>query len=241
MLVVVGPMRLSGIDYDDFALSAANTMKAVVAPLLAGAIWLIAFLHWARWRYVFRDGRRLPMTRLWWALPILMAVVAVLALAGAGWRRFSVADVVALVLACILVGFTEETLFRGVILRSLRQGTRSEAAALGWTTLWFGAFHLTNLLLGEPGAVVQVVLAGLSGVAFYVLRRGTGVLLAAMVLHGLWDFSTFIAGAHPGEGVIVDIASVLLVAIYPLAALVLILLLIRSRHILATRAVTEGG
>ena len=159
-------------------------------PLAAGAVWLVAFLLWARWDFVFRDARRLPMGAFLWALPVVMVVTLVLQLLGVDWSAFEPGHLLTVLAAAVLVGFTEETLFRGVILRSLRQGDRSEAAVIGWLTLWFGGFHLTNLLLDEPGAVIQVVFAGLSGLAFYLARRGTSVLVAAMVLRrvvGLLD------------------------------------------------------
>lgn len=44
---------------------------------------------------------------------------------------------------------------------------------------WFGA--------------IQVVLAALSGILLYVFRRATGLLWPAMVAHGLWDISIFLA------------------------------------------------
>ena len=112
----------------------------------------------------------------------------------------------------------------------MRQGDRSEAAAIGWMTLWFGGFHLTNLLLDEPGASSRSCFAGLSGVAFYLVRRGTSVLVAAMVLHGSWDFSTFLAGVHPGDGGLSSAANFLVAVIYPLAAVTLVVLLVRERR-----------
>lgn len=238
VMLVVGLMRVSGVEYEHFFDTARTTLRSAVLPLAVGAVWLIAFLLWSRWDFVFRDARRLSSGAMVWALPIVMAVSLVLGLVGVAWDQFEVSHVLAVLLASVLVGFTEETLFRGVVLRALRQGTRSEAAALGWTTLWFGAFHLTNLLLGEPGAVVQVFFAGLAGLGFYLVRRGTGVIVAAMVLHGSWDFSAFLVGVQPGDGFASSLGSFLIPVVYVLAAVTLVVLLVRYRHDPARDAIT---
>ncbi|WP_456789801.1 CPBP family intramembrane glutamic endopeptidase [Cellulomonas sp. P5_C5] len=240
VVIVIGLMLASGVGYEDFFDTADSTLRSAVLPLAVGAVWLVAFLVWARWDFVFRDARRLPMGVLLWALPVVMVVTLVLQLLGVDWSAFEPAHVLAVLAAAVLVGFTEETLFHEVILRALRQGDRSEAAAVGWLSLWFGGFHLTNLLLSEPGAVIQVVFAGLSGVAFYLVRRGTTVLVAAMVLHGSWDFSTFLAGVHPGDGGFTSAANFLVAVVYPLAAVTLVVLLVRERRRPARDAVTPA-
>lgn len=238
VVLVVGLMRVSGVQYEHFFDTASTTLRSAVLPLAVGAVWLIAFLAWSRWDFVFRDARRLSAGGVVWALPIVMAVSLVLGLLGVSWDQLDATHVLAVLVASVLVGFTEETLFRGIVLRSLRQGTRSEAAALGWTTLWFGAFHLTNLLLGEPGAVLQMFFAGLAGLGFYLARRGTGALVAAMVLHGSWDFSTFLSGLHPGDGVVNDVGAFLLPVVYLLAAGTLVVVLVRYRRTPAREAIT---
>ena len=73
----------------------------------------------------------------------------------------------------------------------------------GWvwflTSALFGLMHLANALLGAPllSSLQQAGLAFASGTAFYILRRVTGSLIGAMVLHGLWDVSVFAVGHAP--------------------------------------------
>lgn len=239
VVLVVGLMRASGIGYEHFFDSAGSTLRSAVLPLAVGALWLVAFLWWARWDHVWRDARRLPTGWLLWSLPVVVLATTLLRLVGVEWGAFDVEHVLAVATASALVGFAEETLFRGVVLRALRQGRRSEAAAALWTTLWFGAFHLTNLLLDEPGAVLQVVFAGLSGLAFYLARRGTGTIVAAMALHGLWDFSTFLSGTHAVDGAATSTAGFLTVVVYGLAAVLVVVVGVRERRRPAAEAV--GG
>ena len=57
----------------------------------------------------------------------------------------------------------------------------------------FGMSHLINIARGANRAATigQVFTAFLAGTVFYILRRTTGSLVWAMLLHGLWDFSVF--------------------------------------------------
>jgi hypothetical protein len=58
--------------------------------------------------------------------------------------------------------------------------------------------HLFNIVGGAPviGTLGQVALAAISGFVFYLIRRGTGLIIYAMIGHGLWDMSTFLTINH---------------------------------------------
>jgi membrane protease YdiL (CAAX protease family) len=144
---------------------------------------------------VWRDPERLPMTRamnvaVWF---FVIAIVARFALTD--WSAVDLPLLLVVIGAGVLVGFAEEALFRGIVLRSLRSGGRDEARAALWTAVGFGVFHLPNLLVsgGEPIQAAQVVVAGITGVALYLFRRRWGFILPAMIAHGIWDMSTFLA------------------------------------------------
>ena len=99
------------------------------------------------------------------------------------------------------MGFAEETLFRGIILRSLRTKMRAEFWVMLWSSLWFGFFHATNLANGSPlGQVVgQCLLASTAGVLLYFSPRWRGLLVLGMVAHGLWDMSVFLPASDNGN------------------------------------------
>lgn len=198
-LIMPGLMAVSGVPYDDLFLTVDNAFKGVLIPLAAGAVFLVAVLAWLRWDHVFGDPGRLPMSWLLWAPVVLMALGAVIRLFGVpGDIPF---DLIGVIIACgILVGFTEETLFRGILLRALRAGERPEVQIALIVSLAFGLFHLTNLGVGSPVAavIVQVVIASISGFVLYLARRAFGLLLAGMVLHGIWDMSTFLLVTEDG-------------------------------------------
>ena len=58
----------------------------------------------------------------------------------------------------------------------------------------FGHFHLPNLVVGSgPTQHVQIFLAAISGATLYAFRRYRGLILTAMIAHGLWDASLFLS------------------------------------------------
>lgn len=240
-IVFVGGAAASGYTYDELFSSTRSTLLAGVLPLTAGALLLIGFVRWSRWDQIFSDQPRLSRRRAWWFLPALMVVVIVASLLGTEWSAFTSAHVLAMLLAAALVGFAEETLFRGILLRSLREGERSEASAMGWTTVAFGLFHLTNLALAEWGAPLQVVFAALAGVGLYLARRQTGVLVAAMALHATWDFATFVHGPEPADNVADSVANGFLPIVYLAAAVTFLAILARERHHRRDASRVPGG
>ena len=115
-------------------------------------------------------------------------------LVGVMWSSVPPALLLAIIASGVGVGLAEELLFRGIFLRSLREGGRSEAAAAIWTGVCFGLFHVPNMFMGM-GLIggLQVILAALSGIILYVFRRYTLLIWPAMIAHCMWDISTFLA------------------------------------------------
>lgn len=70
------------------------------------------------------------------------------------------------------------------------------------SSLRFGLIHVPNMLFGQGiGATVQQVFFAFAiGTAYYVTRRISGALVVTMLLHAMWDFSTFIQG-HSVDGI----------------------------------------
>ena len=61
------------------------------------------------------------------------------------------------------------------------------------STLLFGLMHLPNWHFGAgPGATAQVGPAFMGGSMLYLTRRVSGTLVLAMLVHGFWDFASFI-------------------------------------------------
>jgi len=95
----------------------------------------------------------------------------------------------------LMVGFSEEVMFRGFLLSALR-GVMGVWPAVILSSVVFGAIHVMNgFITGAwEGAVVQATMAGMSGLAFAALCIRTGSLWPGIVLHGLWDAGLFLMG-----------------------------------------------
>ena len=188
----------AGVPYTEWFKTAGNAWRIGVLSLAAGSAFLVVFVLVTRWDHLWRDPVRLPVTKVMKVAMVLWWVAIAVRLAGVRWGEVPMDLLAAVVASGVLVGFAEETLFRGIFLRGLREGGRAESSAAIWTAVAFGLFHLPNVFMGM-GAIglVQVFLAAVSGSLLYVFRRYYGAILPAMVAHGAWDISTFLAGGFP--------------------------------------------
>ncbi len=235
VMAFIGLSSTSGVAYSEFFASSGNAYRAAVLPLAAGSLVLILFTWWARWDFVFRDPAKLGMTFVLWIPVVLFTLGIVGHLIGVDWGTVPTGLLLAIIAAGVLVGFAEETLFRGIILRSLRTKQRAEGWVVLVSSLWFGFFHLTNVLNGSPlgGVIVQCLMASMVGATLYLFRRLSGLLVVGMIAHGLWDISTFLPAAESAAPT--NLAIQAGVVVFALVALLVIVA--RERRL----AVTSDG
>jgi hypothetical protein len=198
--VIVIVTNLGGVPFPEIGKSAETTLKGAVLPLGVAAVLLVittTALGW--WRPALFERQR---SQHRWPIiaPVVMAIAAVLNLFNTDWSKFDAAFLMSLLALGVLVGFSEELMSRGLLLTSLRSSVRE-----GWvwfiSSALFGLMHMLNVLTGGvfQDTIGQAGLAFASGTAFYIMRRVTGSLIWAMVLHGLWDVSVFSVGFAPKE------------------------------------------
>ena len=110
--------------------------------------------------------------------------------------------VVMILLNTLLVGFSEEVMFRGIFYSALRDRVSIWPSIL-WTSVAFGAVHVLNgFVTGDFGtATVQAFAAAASGLVFIAIRLRTGSLWVAIAYHALWDWILFI-GIAGAEGAV---------------------------------------
>lgn len=238
LLVVLGYSAIftvtaatSGIPYTEWFASAPNVWRTAVLPLVFGTVFLIAFLAWARWDGVFRDRERLSVPVILKLATALFAAGIAVHLVFVNWGGLDAAIVLPILITGVLVGFCEETLFRGILLRGIRAEGRSEATVAVGTSIAFGLFHLTNIITGSPLPAVlsQVLLATCSGIILYSFRRITGALIVAMIAHGMWDASLFLPAAPPTTAS-TFIGLILLVVVPAFGVIALVVVGRRERH-----------
>lgn len=200
LVVVVAIQATSGIPYTDWGDTAGNLWRGAVVALVVGAVVVAAVTTWLGWwRPALRERRR---TRARWTIiaPLLLLAALVGNLAGTTWSDVGADFLVAGLALGVVVGFNEELTSRGLLLVGLRGSTREVWVALV-SSLLFGLMHGVNIVLGQSvgETLPQIGNAVLQGLTFYILRRVTGSLVWAMLLHGAWDFSVFMLGATDGS------------------------------------------
>jgi membrane protease YdiL (CAAX protease family) len=203
--------KISGVGYDDLSASAENVRNAVVIPLTIIAIVLIAlttFFGW--WKPVLRDKKRVTG----WLIIVPIALV-VITLAGMNYVGLSESDAELLLwigIAVTLVGFSEELMFRGLIVVSFRS-TMKESHVWLWSSVAFSLLHLTNVLLGQAivPTATQMAVTFVLGSGLYIARRTTGLLVVPMIIHLVWDYSAFTAGGYGLAGTLSMLALLVVV------------------------------
>ncbi|MET3924992.1 CPBP family intramembrane glutamic endopeptidase [Devosia sp. 2618] len=174
----------------------ADEVTNNISPnLLVASLFIAACVIAFRWSDVaFKWPERPSELRLLW-LPLLYVLAFFSFTSVSGLPEPHV--IAFLAINTVLVGFSEEMAFRGVLFRGLL--TRLPIwPAIIVTTLLFGAVHSFNALTtGDlPAAIAQSVTAAISGLLFLAIVLRTGSILPAMLIHALWDFSNLLGTAN---------------------------------------------
>lgn len=195
-------LKLSCVGYENIADSPNNVLKAVVLPMLSGTILLTAIAKWSGWwNDLWHDKHKIRGHSWMHLFAILMAVGIVASLVSAKWGNATGQMIAYLFLGTAMVGYSEELLFRGMVLRGARGSGLSELKVMLAVALSFGLFHGANLFLGQDltATIQQIVFATINGAVFCMIFRKSGLLIVPMILHGLWDFSVFLKEATLGS------------------------------------------
>ncbi len=160
---------------------------SLILSLLAAL--LLAKMGW--WKAVgFRSPSR-PRDLWYFVLPLLPVVITLMV----GVEVTSPALLAQFFVITLLIGFAEETIFRGLMLHALKAHGFWRAAII--TALLFGLSHALNGLAGksmaETGA--QIFYAVAFGFAFAALVLKKGILWPLVIVHFLIDFASFLQRA----------------------------------------------
>jgi membrane protease YdiL (CAAX protease family) len=179
------------------------TGSVITATPTAVAVAVLA----TRWGWWQRSGWRAPDWRAMWLLwlpvaPVVALLVAVFA--GGYYPPSSVSHVVAASIAALLVGFNEETWFRGLLLEGLR--SRGVRFAVVVQAVIFGALHLLNYpAFGLSFSAVQALGAFGFGLVYGAGRVRIGAIWPFVLLHAVGDFPAILTGGRPAPPTAVDV------------------------------------
>jgi hypothetical protein len=101
----------------------------------------------------------------------------------------------------LLVGLSEELMFRSIMFRGLLARFRVWPAIL-LTSLLFGLVHSLNVFTtGQMDqAVLQSTAAFMQGLAYLAIRIRTRSVWPMVIVHALWDFSLMLPGTTRAAG-----------------------------------------
>jgi len=169
--------------------------------LIIVGLFLLGVVFYYRWQRLVGLKQADPPSSwrlVWFPLLIILVFVSIAVVQGLPPGQV----VFFILINSLLVGFEEELMFRGILFQGLLTRFNIWPAIL-LTSLLFGAVHASNgFITGDfAGAMVQVLQASLASIWFLALRLRTRSIYPAMLMHGLWDFSIFIAvKARSGGG-----------------------------------------
>jgi uncharacterized protein len=176
--VLVGTAaHFTSVSNDGVAALATTVLSVLAAGLLSALGW---------WRAV--GFRRAATPRdLLWVLPLLLPVIFSLFM---GLEFKSLLLTCELLIIALLIGFSEETIYRGLMLNALKAKGPWTAAIV--TSVLFGLSHSLNLLSGKSGVeiLIQVAYALAIGFGFAAVALRTGLLWPLILVHALIDFTS---------------------------------------------------
>jgi membrane protease YdiL (CAAX protease family) len=195
LVVVFGVWIATGIRYDDIGDTVETVQKGVVLAVGLGSVYLAVMttvLGW--WKPAIHEPRKVGGGWMW-IVPALLVVGAALNFAATKWGEIDGVGtyVLWLGIGTLFVGFSEELMTRGLAIVGGR-GAMHEKWVWAFSGALFALIHVPNALFGQDlgPTFQQVVFAFAVGLTYYVTRRIAGTLIVTMVLHAVWDFSTFI-------------------------------------------------
>jgi membrane protease YdiL (CAAX protease family) len=167
--------------------TAGNVLKSALIPVALSSLFVIAVATWLRWwpQIVSEPMRVQRWVRI---VPVTLLLAAAI---GASWGNLldqQAELVLVLVVLVLIVGFTEELMFRGVGLVMFRRMGLTEGKVALYSSIVFGAVHLSNALGTGTNAIFQAIVVSFTGYMLYLTRRWAGAIWLAMPVHSSQDF-----------------------------------------------------
>ncbi len=189
--------------------TAANVLIFYAVPIFIGCVILIVFgasVGWLRGLFATQ-----PIGGRWWMWIAVAIVVGfnILHLLSIDYSQVGLDYFLTWMLAGLLIGFAEETLTRGYVVRIMREAGHREIAVALVSAGVFALLHATNLLSGQPliATAIQLIYTFFFGIMMYLALRVTRTLIAPILLHASTDPSIFMHAQYPAAGSLGTIAS----------------------------------
>lgn len=164
----------------------SNSVSLPVSALLSAVLFWFIRKNSLTQEYGFCKGKASLKDMLFY-IPVLLLLTANF------WCgvtvNLSFAESVLYILTMFFVGFLEETIFRGLLFKSMAENSVKSAVIVSSVT--FGIGHIIRLVNGSGAELVpnllQVVYAIAAGFMFVMIYCKTKSLIPCIVIHGLFN------------------------------------------------------
>lgn len=192
---VSGQLFGDSVDADNVFATPQSVFVALALPLVVGSILLAAFVYSVGWfRPLFA---RQPVGGRWWMwiAPVAIVAAIVLRFLGIPYGDYGVSVVLVTLATGLLIGFAEEILTRGIVVKMMRDAGHGEWIVMVVSSLIFALLHSANILSGMSFLTVAftVVYTFGFGICMYLTLRVTGNLIWPMLVHAMYDPTLFLA------------------------------------------------
>ena len=193
--LLVGAVAGNMIDTEDIFSTPQSLFFALTLPLIIGSAVLTAFVLSVRWFRPLFSTQPVKGSRWMWAAPFFLVAAITLCFLGINYGSYQASVVVVMLLTGLFIGFAEEVLTRGVVVKMLRDSGKGEWVVMVLSSLIFVLLHSANALSGQPilTVLLTVVFTFGFGVCMYLTLRVTGNLIWPIILHSLYDPTLFLS------------------------------------------------
>ena len=200
---------LPKLRFPEFALTWSSLLlnDAVEFALLAGVAWLMTRIERERFSayglpLARGSGRLFAVGVIWGIVPSIVILIPIYLAGGCSFHGLALhgadlaASAVGWALAFVVLGFSEEFLFRGYSLKTLAEGIRFWPAAAVLSCL----FGLVHLIFKPNEGWIDPISVSLYGLFWCLTLRRTGSLWFAIGFHAASDYADMIIFAEPNTG-----------------------------------------
>lgn len=178
-------------------------------PIALGCVILIVFAISTGW---LRDlfGKQPIRGRGWmWIAVAVTVLFNVLHFAGLDYAKAGAGVILAWVVSSLFVGFAEEFLTRGLVVKLMRKAGYREIVVAVVSAALFAALHSGNLLTGQSllATGIQLLYTFAFGICMYLALRVGGSLWWPILIHGTTDSATFLFNLYPSTGGLASLAN----------------------------------